>query len=486
MNKKLYLVLFIAFIHVLVSAQDTTEIVIGSNLIEDAYINSEIFDPNGNGPTLMSSHWIEDETPNFGRSLLKFDLSDIPERFIITAASLSLFHDSTGHSNIGGENSGVILRVAEDWADNTVIWYEQPLTSIVNAVVLEAPDSSKQDYTNIDLTKMVQNFVDHPDNSNGIMVKLFDEVLAYRSLVFASVDNENEQIKPKLNISYVQNVHHDTIVVLQPGAEDGKDAYVNVVYGTPNGSRNTLVLSVWNYNPGGFGIGRSLLEFDLSEIPPEFVLRKAELSLFHNYSSVHYGHSTLGGANNLLVQRIIEPWAEDLVYWDNQPETTEIHEVVLPSTHFEKQQFLNIDVTEMVNDIFADNNYGFLLRLEDESYDKPTRSLVFGSSDHEDPDLWPKLELFFINTSSINNKPISPLYFNVFPNPTKGTVNVELSKTGSSSGTYSIINPNGLTVLSGSFSTKSFAIDATSLPKGMYAIRLINNGSTSIKKLIIL
>ena len=227
----LYLYLFIGCTYS-VLAQDT--IIISGESIEDAYINSVNYAPNGYAPTLISAHWTYGGYEGVGRSLIRFDLSEIPEYATVLNAKLSLYHDPTsehiGHSNMGGDNTGIIMRIVENWSDEEVTWYTQPITTNTNWVFIPAPESEDQDYPDLSVTRLVQDMVNHPDIQLGFIIKLFDEYELYRSLVFASIDHADPDLRPTLYIEYDNRIEYDTIIHIKPGSVDGKDAYINSVY----------------------------------------------------------------------------------------------------------------------------------------------------------------------------------------------------------------------------------------------------------------
>lgn len=58
------------------------------------------------------------------------------------------------------------------------------------------------------------------------------------------------------------------------------------------------------------------------------------------------------------------------------------------------------------------NNHGFLLKLSNEQY---YRSLLFAASDHDNPNLHPKLEVCYSITTSASKE--VALKIALFPNP---------------------------------------------------------------------
>lgn len=177
-------------------------------------------------------------------------------------------------------------------------------------------------------------------------------------------------------------------ITLQPSAAAGKDAVLDSRLGTTNFGSSSDVMSVAWTNGGTPTTGRTLLEFDLSAIPAGAIINSAELSLY-GYTSVSNGsHSSLSGSNESYIQRVTTSWNENTVTWNTQPSVTTAGQAVLAQSTFSPQDYLNIDVTAMVQAMMTSGNNGFMLRLATESY---YRRMIFGSSDNSNSALHPKL-----------------------------------------------------------------------------------------------
>jgi PKD repeat protein len=194
-----------------------------------------------------------------------------------------------------------------------------------------------------------------------------------------------------ISVLMIKNTWSQDTLVLQPGPE-GKDAYINDYYETNYGDYpNMYALATTSW--GDFFTSRSLLEFDLSSIPPGSYILEAKLSLYfaNNPSTPHY-HC---GENAAFLQRVIEPWDEHEVTWWNQPGITEQNQVELPTSQYEDQDYPDIDVKDLFQDIISDpeNSHGILFRLQVEEYD---RKMMFASGDYmENPELRPKLVIIY-------------------------------------------------------------------------------------------
>jgi hypothetical protein len=175
----------------------------------------------------------------------------------------------------------------------------------------------------------------------------------------------------------------------QPDSICGKDAMVWNAPGHPNGNTNygaheALGAHAWT-NQGIPDTSRSLLQFDLSAVPVGSVVNYAYLTLYNNPATAFAQgeHSTLSGPNDLFIQRIVTPWNENAVTWFSQPTATSQNEVSVPASTSAHQDYPNIVVTSLVQDM-VDNplsSFGFMIRLQDEGF---YRAMVFGSSDCAD------------------------------------------------------------------------------------------------------
>ena len=110
-------------------------------------------------------------------------------------------------------------------------------------------------------------------------------------------------------LSYSQQTNH--IIALQPGPSQGMDADIRTdLPDTPNGSSYDFIANAWTAQ-GNYFHQRSLLKFDLSEIPADAIILNATLFLFTNLNTGHYQLDSGANASYLLL--ITEPWDENTV-----------------------------------------------------------------------------------------------------------------------------------------------------------------------------
>jgi hypothetical protein len=219
------------------------------------------------------------------------------------------------------------------------------------------------------------------------------------------------------------------ILVLQPGPDEGKDAMISRSLPEDNFGKfpffeATAVSPVTS--DVQHKLTRSLIEFDLNQLPKSATIKRAILTL--SYPSYHYADTvypvkyvTSGQTGTdtpkpspveplAVLQRVISPWQEHEVTWEKQPETTTENQVFIPRVYYITDASCNcivppvsetVDVTELLMpDASGVMQHGMLLKLVKEEYPEWVR---FASSDYEmlttsNQELgkrWPKLEIYY-------------------------------------------------------------------------------------------
>tara|TARA_R110002012_G_scaffold75765_4_gene191353 strand:- start:2235 stop:2912 length:678 start_codon:yes stop_codon:yes gene_type:complete len=178
----------------------------------------------------------------------------------------------------------------------------------------------------------------------------------------------------------------DYTLTLQPSAAEGKDAFIYTANMDANFANHTDFMVFQNSS-----ITRSLMQFDLTDIPTDATINTAELSLF-GYTSPSNGSNY--GFNESLLQKLDTAWSEDTVTWNNQPSSSSLNQVTLAQSTSTNQDYLNIDIKAMISDMVEDPsiNHGFVFKLADET---ASAKMVFGSSDNPDSNLHPKLVISY-------------------------------------------------------------------------------------------
>jgi hypothetical protein len=204
-------------------------------------------------------------------------------------------------------------------------------------------------------------------------------------------------------------------LVFQPGADDGKDAWLQAVQGLPDigntnyGKADQLIAESWTFYGLGGSTGqlRALLDFTgLRNIPQGTKVNYAFLSLYGVPTSKANDRGNLGG-NTCYLQRVTSPWEENKVTWNNQPRVTPDNQVIIPASNGKTWNYhvTDLNITKLVQDIIdlpRNQRHGFCIRLQANDY---YRSMLFASSDYADAARHPKLRI-----SIVENKPAVVVY----------------------------------------------------------------------------
>ena len=202
---------------------------------------------------------------------------------------------------------------------------------------------------------------------------------------------------------FLQEANSQTIqtLTLQPGPDDGKDAWVwsgertkdanfGIEQSYNQGLHNVIRAEVWKW----FGQSesdtiRSFIHFDLSGIPDNSIVIEATLSLYY-YANP--GFTPQLGENSFEITLVREAWEEDIITWTNQPKVKDDFKVRVDKSSELDQSYLNIDIRNLIQEIVyvPSENNGMRLALVQEL---PYNGLTFASSDHADAGLRPKLSV---------------------------------------------------------------------------------------------
>jgi PKD repeat protein len=183
---------------------------------------------------------------------------------------------------------------------------------------------------------------------------------------------------------------NDTLV-LQPGPLTGMDAELRTDSpDTPNGSSQDFIANAWTAQ-GNFFIQRSLIRFDLSQIPSSSSIVNATLKLMTNLNTGHYQMDS--GPNPSYFLRVLEAWNENTVTWNSQPSVSMNDPVIVPQSTSNTETYY-LDLTQHVQDMVGhpESNYGWLFRQQTE---EKYRCLVFASSDNVEPSWRPLLTIIY-------------------------------------------------------------------------------------------
>jgi len=159
----------------------------------------------------IAAAWTFNGTPGILRSFIEFDLTGVPQNTEVLSAALSLYYNNTSSSEgQDGLNSAILQRVIEPWSEQTISWGNQPATINTNEVILPTSTSMNQDYTNIDVTRLITDMLADPGNSHGLSLRLVTEE-TFRSMKFATSDFDDPSRHPKLEICYTTTTSNHEI-----------------------------------------------------------------------------------------------------------------------------------------------------------------------------------------------------------------------------------------------------------------------------------
>ncbi|HNP47363.1 MAG TPA: DNRLRE domain-containing protein [Bacteroidia bacterium] len=421
--KKTYIFVLMICIQSLniVSAQTTLHLSLNANG-EDAAIDN--YNPGNNYPNEIEYNmagWSISGTPVIWRNLFKFDLSQIPAGAQVLDAKLSLHYAVTNsytnapQQSLTHSNASIVQRVTSHWTESTATWNNQPTVTNLDALTLPQSTSANQDYLNMDVTAMVSQMVQN--GNNGFLISMLDES-PYARMIFASGDHPDTLLHPTLDVTYTDCI----TLVLSPNSEDV--AIDNYNPSNNYGNEIEYNMAGWTIN-GTPVIWRNLFKFDLSAIPGTAVVSSASLSLFYaainNYTNAP--HESLTHSNESVVQRVTGPWSESTTTWNNQPAATAQDEVRLLQSTSGTQDYTNLDVTAMVQQMVSGSNNGFLIKMVDET---PYARMIFASGDNPDSSRRPALEVCFSTNAAVPEFQ-KDVFINAFPNPATDFVTIETS-----------------------------------------------------------
>jgi PKD repeat protein len=203
---KYFSLLLLCFV-MIVSArgQNTTILQPGPSDGQDVYINSAFPDMNmygGDNPGVLVTAWTFDGVFGIGRGLIRFDLSDIPVDATITSATLDLyFYPNCCIFHHYGDNGWYIRKVTGPWGEHTATWNNQPASSGDGQIELPPSTDSLQNYTGIDLTQFVREWVANPASNNGFICQIKTEEI-YRSVTLGFSESPDPAARPRLSITW--------------------------------------------------------------------------------------------------------------------------------------------------------------------------------------------------------------------------------------------------------------------------------------------
>lgn len=197
------------------------------------------------------------------------------------------------------------------------------------------------------------------------------------------------------------------------------DTYVNEYVGTGSDKNYGFLptIEVGYYLTGDFyEHSYSLIRFDLSSLPEDAKIEKAVLKLY----------LIEGGSTSLEVKRIVSPWNEEDVSWNNKPDTLYLGRFYVPVVMDvgTSLRYYDVDITTWVTGWFEGdyNNYGVMITpLSEETISH----CIFYSKEGLNP---PMLEITY--KSTVPPPPASPRPLPLPEDTAPPTVEIEIEPLG--------------------------------------------------------
>jgi hypothetical protein len=196
------------------------------------------------------------------------------------------------------------------------------------------------------------------------------------------------------------------------------------------------------------------------------------------------------GNNKSFLMRVTENWNYTSVNWDNQPATTIENQIELSQSSSPTQDYLQVDVLEMINIMrnTPNNNFGFMIKLENEVF---YNNMIFASSDFTDANKHPSIEICYeILNSTLYNAKNNDL-FRIFPNPITDLSKITLINAGNEPYLLKIIDIYGKVLDQKTLSREHLnqvyfrELFKNNFTNGLYFLEVSNDHTTYSKKIII-
>lgn len=397
----------------------TTTLVQGMNGFQgfyDATITSGTPNTNYGARPETTVSWISYWPGPNDRTLMRVDLWQIPSTDTVNEATLSLYVTRRSTATPARLRVWGMLR---HWSEATVTW-TRPHTETAGiwvaagaaglgadreaAPAVEVDINQDQGWVHIPLTNLVRNWTASPERNFGLILEV--EGLDWETVhyTFAAADNPSPELRPRLTIShaapgswqvklaqegrYGENVADDaTISYWQPALPLGADSYLTLQWRrSPNDRPDTQ---------------RSLVRFDLDDVPTTARVREAQMFFF-----VPAGPE--GEPVQLRGWRLLRPWNETEATWLGPvsgakwglPGADHIShdragEPNADTVFTQSDGWVALDVTELVQFEIAnpDENYGMLLAIT--SLNGTDAAYTFLSSQNGQVNLRPLLRVVY-------------------------------------------------------------------------------------------
>lgn len=181
---------------------------------------------------------------------------------------------------------------------------------------------------------------------------------------FAVIDNAG--LTGVDTVSVVVNPAEEKTITLNPSSNP-LEGHVDSYNVTGGGGDTELEIGSWTIF-GNSANWRSYLSFDQSAIPTGSTIVNATLYLYAmpEPHSANTSAAMNGSTNSMYVERITAAWSVSGLSFASLPPTTTTNRVSVPQTNSNFED-ATIDVTSLVQDMQTKGNFGFGLKLQNES-----------------------------------------------------------------------------------------------------------------------
>jgi hypothetical protein len=370
-----------------------------------------------------------------GNVLYAAPIEDSPKAYLVNDPLPIQFEIIKNHvTNVVPEVLAVLEEPPEEFGYVTFSYsVVKPLDFFIGVYINDASMQPSIQFTDAKLTVKVDSLWWHSYELEPIVNKvtirdgyrcyvLIIEKEGYNTVKLKLSRDELAKTSPEEPLLVDLTSDYVHILILQPGPEEGKDAMINRISPDKNFGDHIYFEAINNQPWISTNIDcplltRSLIQWDLNQLPKSATIRKAIMTLY--YPNIWVEPAIIDSIKNrysgwvdsteipdrhplAVLQRIISPWEEYEVTWTNQPETTEEGQVFVPMKYyimdaacvncFAPPVSEEIDVTSLLTNTSGTARYGMLFKLVNEEYPQWFR---FTSSDFKEPKLWPKLEIYY-------------------------------------------------------------------------------------------
>ena len=383
-----------------------------------AFLNDPTAGPNGDtsGTELYAFAWTANSIgiPYYnGRSLIKYDISQIPAGAVVKSAKLYLYaklkniNGVLGSPTYGTNNTALLQKVFTPWTLPNVNYYTKLSVDTATQVILPESTSPTENYV-ADITAYAQSWVNSPATNNGLLFRMQTESDPYNSMIFESGLASDSSKRPRLEICYSvppvsADTTHQTITFYGDSSNTGfkgevivKDSLLGLSIVDTTGSE----ICAYSWGQDSINItykdGWSIIQYDVSQIPPEAVVDSAVIYFFSKLDNLECatGSPTIGPDNEGILNRIIDYWETGNNQHPPVVVIDSLTPVDLPASTSTTEDY-KANITDFVKTWVKapSSNHGMTLKLKNPN--TGNNSLIFESSQSSNKARRPKLAVTF-------------------------------------------------------------------------------------------